>query len=216
MTTTRQLLSVGVLAGLTVLTVTSHAKAAPVGNPGYFEFIIMPEESIFKFGGEHILLHNFTASHYFAAEVDGDGYAHDFESNFPAATFVVGTKTITARLELRSTSEGIIDVPSQTFDFNNLVARVRFTVDSVACNTSNFTMAIWTGHWGLAPEVCSTGYDKTTGEFCVSGSGFTVPQLPATACGNNGNLLNSTFDLGISTWTEMKILGGVTSPIMVD
>lgn len=234
-----QMLSVGLLAGLTVFTVTTHAKADPVGNPGDFDFIIAPygsaggNESVFcfRFGDSPpnpadfdyhcMMLHDFTYSYYFYAEVDGDGYAHDFGSSFPVGQFVDksnGNKPITAQLEFRSSSEGVIDVPSKTFNFNDLIARIRFTYDgSAPCTTSNFTMPMSTGHWaGNSGQVCSTGYDKTTGEFCVSGAGWTIPQLPATACNNHGNDINTELHLGLSTGTYAQILGALTDPIMVD
>lgn len=207
---------VGILGGLSVITVATDARA-DVGNPGYFEFTVPSGfDSSFRFTtGKNMDLSGGGLG-YFSAEIDANGDASDIDSSFPVGTFVDDTtpsNTIRATLELRSSSTGFVDPPTELLDFD-LVARVRFTVNNgTPCNTSNFTIHVSTANWNAHVQgVCSVPYDESTGEFCMVGGGFTVPQLAASACDNKGNAINSWLDLGSSPGSYIQILSGQVSP----
>jgi hypothetical protein len=217
-----QLLSVGLLAGLTVLTVAADAKADPIGNPGSFRFtVVPPSPSSFVFpAGQVMLLHDFTVGNYFSADVDKDGLMHDFASNFPVATFVdAAGKQITVQLEFLSISTGGV-VGSGThryLDFSDLISRIRFTYDgSPPCTTADFNTTMATRNFGGGVLKCKEGYNATTGEFCASGSDFTIPELPADECNGHGNEINKEFQLGSARPAPYMEILGRTSPIFVD
>jgi hypothetical protein len=83
------------------------------------------------------------------------------------------------------------------------------------CNSSAFSVTLSTANWSGFCTSAGT-YDESTGNFCVYASGFAVPQLAATACSNNGNAINSYFNLGNTTGTVMAIHLGNVSPILHD
>lgn len=175
------------------MTMPVDAKAAPVGNPGYFDFLLTGDFHL-GFGGS---TWNFAYAGYtdwFGAELDGAGNATDVDGSFSSAGFPVLGGQYTAQLLLQSATYGSVDVPGKVLDFN-VTARVRFTWTPTGggtstCMTSNFTFDMTTRN----ESFCE--YDESTGEFCLSGDGFTVPTLAPTACGGAGSNINSHFGLG--------------------
>jgi hypothetical protein len=93
--------------------------------------------------------------------------------------------------------------------------RVRFTVVTTAqsCTTGSVPVDVVVDDFGNG--TCpSGGYNYSTGAYCAgSRATFTIPQLPATACGNQGNAINSYFGLGVDGAT-LQIRGGTTSPVV--
>lgn len=213
--------AVGVLGALSVVTVSTDANAAYVGNPGYFEFIVVGGmDSHFRFTsgtGKIIQLDDGTSSHYFFADLDGDGIVSGVGSSFDVGSFNVGGTPVAAELVLQSTSEGRVSVPDEFLDFDEMRARTRFTWNSGqhVCNTSTFVMNLSSFNWSSGAQgVCTTGYRESTGQFCVVASGFVVPALGGQACGGNGDILNGYFNLGVSSGSYMQILGGQVDPII--
>lgn len=206
---------VGILGALSVMTVATDARA-DVGNPGYFEFTVPAGlDSAFWFAsGKHMELSGGGLG-YFSAEIASNGDASDIGSSFSLATFMddaTPKNEIKATLEFRSTSTGYVDPDAELLDFD-IQARVRFSYNgSPVCTSSNFTIHFSTANWDVGHGVCSKPYDPSTGEFCMVGGGFTVPQLPAAACGGNGNAINSWLNLGSASGTYIQILAGEVAP----
>lgn len=112
------------------------------------------------------------------------------------------------------TSTGNVDVPIEKLDFRGFKAKIRFSWNGGSpCLTGAFDLPLTTDEWSISGAgACATGYDETTGEFCVVASGFTVPTLASTACQSHGTAINSAFSLGTSTGTHAQILLGQTTP----
>lgn len=211
---------VGLTVGAMAASFSSQASAEPIASAGFYEFIVPANnESALHFSSTQVLPISKTGGYYFDAEVDSDGYMHDFHSSFPVEEYAAVTLPggyFSAELEIRPASEGWFDAANDTIDMA-LVARVRFTVPipaspSATCNTSTFPIDVSTRHYldviSSSWDDCGTvsGYDAGTGQFCVSGDSFTVPALSPSACGGYGNTINTTLDLGSSTSTLLKLL----------
>ncbi|MBX3191107.1 MAG: hypothetical protein KF819_29185 [Labilithrix sp.] len=214
----RQAILVAALTLGAFATVTSDAKADPVGNPGEFEFIVpWGQDSLFRFASNHAIElggNGSGASAYFAAELEGDGEASSITSSFYSSSFVIASLTVAATLQFRPASTGSVDVSGPALGFS-IRARIRFDITgggSGNCNTAEFDLPL---RESTESGVCPTsGYDETTGWYCLENSfSFTVPQLAASACSNNGNAINNHFDLGI-TGGSFNIWNGEVSPII--
>jgi hypothetical protein len=207
------------LVGLTAMTMEGSARADVVDNPGYFEFQVMPgTDSHFRFtsgSGKFIQLAP-SLGYYFNADIDSIGVVSNVDSNLAVGTFnnIGGGTSATAELMLLSSSEGFVDPVHNVLAFRTTKARVRFQIGLSACTTGTFTIDLSTENYA-GSECNGVNYDPSTGVFCMSASNFVVPQLASTACSNNGNLLNSYFNLGVSTGSYMQILSGVVDPAIV-
>ena len=183
-----------------------------VGNPGEFDFLLT-DDSVFTFWettsppviGPTILLGYPDGASYFTAYVDTDGSVSEFTSSLYDSTHGPGCPTnVSATLELRYTSTGSV-IPQDEIDLDGLQARVKFQNSNGSCNTAWFNMPAA----GELNTNCPAGQGGSN-PFCLEGSGFQVPQLAASACGNQGNCINSAYDLG-ATSTYLWIRGD-TSP----
>lgn len=157
---------------------------------------MLSEDFHLGFGGTVTNFAYLGYSDWFAAEVDGAGDATGFSGSFSTQLFpITGTfNAYTAELLLQPATYGIVDVPNKVLDFH-VTARVRFTYQvsgspQNSCTTSNFTFLMTTRN----ESFCE--YDESTGEFCLSADGFTVPTLAPTACGGQGSNINTYFGLG--------------------
>jgi hypothetical protein len=105
----RQLLTIGLLAGLAVATVSTHASAS-VSNPQNFEWdLTAGHDSRFQFkSGEQILIDG-SGTAYFTSDVDSGGTQSNFGTALASGSMVIGTHTITALVQIQSVSAGSID-----------------------------------------------------------------------------------------------------------
>lgn len=200
---------VGALALIGTMVAAGDASAAAVGNPGPFVFNIPSGyDSLFTFKtGKQWYIHG--SSNYISADLDAVGGVSNIDWNLPDGSFLSGATSVTSELQIQSSSWGVVDVPSATVEFH-ISAKVRFTYGASFCSTSAFNIVLSTSVWSsLGGGTCSTGYDESTGKYCVVAAGFTVPQLASSACGTHGNDINSLFDLGVSTGTRIQILSGI-------
>jgi hypothetical protein len=214
----RHLMLVGSLSLFAALAVSNDAWAGTVSNPGTFDFIIEAgHDSLFRFTtGKQWATDNNVAGGYLESDVDSVGGMSNFAGELGSGSFALGGGTLTSSLQIQSTTSGIVDVSTSTIQFD-LKLRVHFTVGANTCNTTTFSVTLSTSNWASSGAgACSTGYDESTGDFCVLASGFTVPQLAATACGSNGNAINNALNLGVSSATLMQILLGNVNPIIHD
>jgi hypothetical protein len=208
-------LVVAALSLLAVASVTTDARADVVSNPGTFDFNIgSSHDSLFRFTtGKQWFIDDGGAG-FIEADVDGSGRMSNMLANFGSGSWSDGTNTFTASLLLQSASTGGINPATGDLEFD-LSLKVRFTFNGTACTTSAFAVIPTTAEWSTSGAgACTTGYDDSTGVFCVVNAGFTVPQLAATACGNHGNDINTEFDLGVSSSSYFQILVGDVSPIV--
>lgn len=212
----RQLLTIGILAGLAVATVSTHASAS-VSNPQNFEWdITTGHDSLFQFKSGAKIFIDGGGTGYFSSDVDSSGNQTGFGTGLPSGSMTVGTIPISALVQIQSGSTGSIDPAGHDLRFI-LSAKVRLTYNgSTPCTTSAFTIQLNTANWSaIGGGACSTGYDESSGDYCVYASGFTVPAVAGTACGGNGTALNNALSLGTSTGTVMQILLGNVNPIIV-
>jgi hypothetical protein len=207
---------VGSLAVVALMAVSKDAKAG-VSNPGTFDFnITSGHDSLFQFkSGEKWFIDDGGVG-FLEADVDSAGGMSSFSGDLGTGSFNLSGSTLSSTILIQSATSGIVNVTTSTIQFD-LSFKVRFAVGGFVCTTSAFSITLSTSNWvSGGGGACSTGYDESTGDFCVLATGFTVPQLPATACNNQGNAINSLLGLGISSGTEMQILLGNVSPIIHD
>lgn len=87
----KQMMAIGALAVLAFITVTTDAKADPVGNPGFFEFQLNAgHDSLFRFDTGVQMLIDDSGTAYFEADLDGLGDISNVDSTFPAEFGALG------------------------------------------------------------------------------------------------------------------------------
>lgn len=217
----RQAMCVGALAMMAVAAVATDAKADPVGNPGEFEFYINNNTDSYMWFSTsdaiYIAGDGTAGTPYVQLDLAGNGDVSYVFSDLPYSSnfSVSGIGNVRAKMQWTNVT-GMVDADGQHMEFT-ATARVRFEPGSgasfTACNTSTFQISLIVDDGG-AGTCPSGGYNYTTGAYCMfTMSTFTIPQLSASACSNNGNALNSRFGLGLGG-ADMQIRGGTTSPVI--